>query len=80
LKLALEGSVDQHQRFMIEHLLGHIEFLESRIEEIGMALSSRWAISGGHPGTQAGTRGRVSAPLARYRMRAVSRARDLGLI
>lgn len=41
LKLALEGSVDQHQRFMIEHLLRHVEFLESRIEEISDEIGAR---------------------------------------
>lgn len=34
LKLALEGSIGQHQRLMIEHLLQHIEFLEQQIVEI----------------------------------------------
>lgn len=41
LGLALEGSVDQHQRFMIEHLLQHVEFLEGRIEEISAEIGAR---------------------------------------
>lgn len=41
LQLALEGSIQQHQRFMIEHLLQHIDFLERRIEEIGAEIGAR---------------------------------------
>jgi transposase len=41
LRLALEGSVDEHQRFMIEHLLQHIEFMERRIEEISDEIGAR---------------------------------------
>lgn len=41
LRLALEGSVDQHQRFMLEHLLQHVEFLERRIEEISAEIGAR---------------------------------------
>jgi len=41
LGAALEGSVDHHQRFMIEHLLQHIEFMERRIEEISAEIGAR---------------------------------------
>ena len=41
LRLALEGSVDQHQRFLLDHLLQHIEFLEHRIEDISAEIGAR---------------------------------------
>ncbi len=34
LKLALEGHFTEHHRFLVEHLLGHLDELERRIEEI----------------------------------------------
>jgi transposase len=34
LKLALEGHFSEHHRFLVEHLLGHLDELERRIEEI----------------------------------------------
>jgi transposase len=41
LTLALEGRIDQHQRFMIGHLLQHIEFLEGRIEQMSAEIEVR---------------------------------------
>jgi len=34
LKLALGGHFSEHHRFLVEHLLGHLDELERRIEEI----------------------------------------------
>jgi transposase len=34
LKLALEGHFTEHHRFLIEHLLGHLDELERRVNEI----------------------------------------------
>jgi transposase len=34
LKLALEGHFTEHHRFLIEHLLGHLDELERRVDEI----------------------------------------------
>ncbi|MFZ0217535.1 MAG: IS110 family transposase [Candidatus Dormiibacterota bacterium] len=41
LGLALEGSIGPHQRFMLQHLLEHIDFLEQRIEEISVEIETR---------------------------------------
>jgi transposase len=34
LKLALEGHFTEHHRFLVEHLLGHLDELERRVDEI----------------------------------------------
>ena len=34
LKLAMEGHFTEHHRFLIEHLLGHLDELERRVDEI----------------------------------------------
>ena len=41
LRLALEGSIDQHQRSMIQHLLQHTDFLERQIEQISLDIEAR---------------------------------------
>jgi transposase len=41
LTLALEGSMGKHQRFMIQNLLQHIDFLEARIEEVSLEVGAR---------------------------------------
>ncbi len=41
LRLALEGSIDQHQRSMIQRLLRHIDFLEQGIEQISAENEAR---------------------------------------
>lgn len=41
LRLALEGSVERHQRFMIQNLLRHIDFLEGQIEEVSLDIEAR---------------------------------------
>ena len=35
LRLALEGHFTDHHRFLIEHLLGHLDELERHVEELG---------------------------------------------
>src|SRR5262249_59680647 len=34
LKLALEGHFTDHHRFLVEHLLGHLDELERHVEEL----------------------------------------------
>jgi transposase len=34
LKLALEGHFTEHHRFLVEHLLGHLDDLEAKVEQI----------------------------------------------
>lgn len=41
LILALEGSVSDHQRFMLKRLLGHIDFLDGEIEAMNEEIESR---------------------------------------
>jgi len=41
LKLALEGHFREHHQFLVEHLLGHLDDLERRIEEIGQRIAER---------------------------------------
>ena len=41
LKLALEGHFSEHHRFLVEHLLGHLDELERRIEEISQRIGER---------------------------------------
>jgi transposase len=41
LKLALEGHFSEHHRFMVEHLLGHLDELERRIDEISQRIAER---------------------------------------
>lgn len=41
LRLALEGSVDAHQRFLLKRQLRHIEFLEQEIEAMSQEIEER---------------------------------------
>lgn len=41
LTLALEGSMDAHQRFLLKQMLGHIDFLEQAIEAMGQEIEER---------------------------------------
>jgi transposase len=41
LRLALEGSVDAHQRFLLKPQLRHIEFLEQEIEAMSQEIEER---------------------------------------
>ena len=41
LELALDGLMEAHQRFMIEHLLGHLEALEREIGELVVEIEER---------------------------------------
>ena len=41
LQSALEGSIGQHQRFMLGHLLQHIEFVERQIEQLSAEIEAR---------------------------------------
>jgi transposase len=41
LKLALEGRFSEHHRFLAEHLLGHLDELERRIDEISERIAER---------------------------------------
>ena len=41
LKLALEGHFSEHHRYLVEHLLGHLDELERRIEEISQRIGER---------------------------------------
>jgi transposase len=41
LKLALEGHFTEHHRFLVEHLLGHLDELERHVEEISSRISER---------------------------------------
>jgi transposase len=40
-KLALEGHFSEHHRYLVEHLLGHLDELERRIEEISQRIGER---------------------------------------
>jgi transposase len=41
LRLALEGHFSDHHRFLVEHLLGHLDELERDIEEIGSRIAEQ---------------------------------------
>jgi transposase len=41
LKLALEGHFSEHHRFLVKHLLGHLDELERRSEEISQRIAER---------------------------------------
>ena len=41
LKLALEGHFTEHHRFLVEHLLGHLDELERHVEEISGRIAER---------------------------------------
>jgi transposase len=41
LKLTLEGHFREHHQFLVEHLLGHLEDLERRIEEFSQRIAER---------------------------------------
>jgi transposase len=41
LKLALEGHFTEHHRFLVEHLLGHLDELERHVEEMSSRISER---------------------------------------
>lgn len=41
LQSALEGSIGQHQRFMLGHLLQHIEFVDRQIEQLSGEIEAR---------------------------------------
>jgi transposase len=41
LKLALEGHFTEHHRFLVEHLLGHLDDLERRVEELSGRVAER---------------------------------------
>ena len=41
LKLALEGHFTEHHRFLVEHLLGHLDELERHVEEISSRITER---------------------------------------
>ena len=41
LKLALEGHFSEHHRFLVEHLLRHLDDLEREIEEISQRIGER---------------------------------------
>jgi len=41
LESALEGSIGQHQRFILGHLLQHIEFVERQIEQLSAEIEAR---------------------------------------
>ena len=41
LKLALEGHFSEHHRYLVEHLLEHLDELERRIEEISQRIGER---------------------------------------
>jgi transposase len=41
LRLALEGHFSDHHRFLVEHLLGHLDELECRIEQISHRIALR---------------------------------------
>jgi transposase len=41
LKLALEGHFTEHHRFLVEHLMGHLDDLERQVEEISGRVAER---------------------------------------
>jgi transposase len=41
LKLALEGHFSEHHRFLVKHLLGHLDELDRRIDEISQRIDER---------------------------------------
>lgn len=41
LRLALEGHFTEHHRFLVEHLLGHLDELERHVEEMSSRISER---------------------------------------
>jgi transposase len=41
LKLALEGHFSDHHRFLVKHLLGHLDELDRRIDEISQRIGER---------------------------------------
>src|SRR4051812_20907520 len=41
LRLALEGHFSDHHRFLVEHLLGHLDELERHVEEISSRIAER---------------------------------------
>jgi transposase len=41
LKLALEGHFSDHHRFLVEHLLGHLDELERHVEEISSRIAEQ---------------------------------------
>jgi transposase len=41
LKLALEGHFTEHHRFLVEHLLGHLDDLEQQVDEISGRIAER---------------------------------------
>lgn len=41
LESALEGLVGEHQRFMLKHLLDHIDYLEQQINELSAEIEAR---------------------------------------
>jgi transposase len=41
LKLALEGHFGDHHRFLVEHLLGHLDELERHVEEISSRIAEQ---------------------------------------
>jgi transposase len=41
LRLALEGHFTEHHRFLVEHLLGHLDELERHVEEMSRRISER---------------------------------------
>ena len=41
LELALEGHFTEHHRFLVEHLLGHLDELERHVEELSGRIAER---------------------------------------
>jgi len=41
LRLALEGHFTEHHRFLVKHLLGHLDELDRRIDEIAQRIAER---------------------------------------
>jgi hypothetical protein len=44
LKLALEGHFSEHHRFLVEHLLGHLDELERHVEEISSRIAEQLSV------------------------------------
>jgi transposase len=44
LRLALEGRVQPHHRFLLKRILAHIDFLEESIEEVQQEIEERLAL------------------------------------
>ena len=42
MKLALEGHFAEHHRFLVEHLLGHLNELERHVEEMSSRIRQRF--------------------------------------